>query len=133
MKEKIAKLPKWAQSYIQELEQRCEKAEIKARASAVAADAVKIKKDVPPPEDSFELSKGWLAFSRKSSAYYPVTKACSSCVSHGVGNWEGTNSQRPIWLYSTPQLALYSLFYEIREHYLEDIANIQRYIEEYDG
>ena len=118
-KSKLEKLPKWAQTYISELEDKI----TKYQASEILTSQPKqIKPDVAPPESVGQpLSKGWMA-GRGSSYQKPrVTRACSSPVSHNPWNDDNTNSQGSIGLYSTPRLALESLKYEIWEAYAKEI------------
>lgn len=75
-----------------------------ALAKALRWTVGEVKRDVPPPTGFMELSKGWdfNAYSRK------VYKACSSSINHGDG-WVATNTQKPLWLFSTPALAYAAL------------------------
>lgn len=123
--DKIAKLPKWAQGYIQELQQRAERAEAHAAAAlALAGDHPTIEPDVPPPDSCSVLSKGWVARrSYRHNIKQPsVDKACSSAIYHHVGGWDNTTTQRPISVYSTPALALRSVLPEIVAAYRDEMA-----------
>ena len=125
-KSKLEKLPKWAQTYISELEDKI----TKYQASEILASQPKqIKPDVAPPEQVGRLlSKGWMA-GRGSGYERPrVSRACSSCVSHNSWNDNETTTQGARWLYSTPRLALESLKYEIWEAYAREIHSVVKVI-----
>lgn len=84
-----------------------------------------VKPDVPPPETSSGLTKGWLP--NPYSMY--VAKACSSGVSHSIGRDDKTESQGARALYSTRLLALQALRYAVTREAAEKLAAINRAIE----
>lgn len=85
-----------------------------------------VKPDVAPPERFADpLSIGYVY----SVHAQRVEKACSSSIFHGYG-WEKTNSQQPIWLYSTQKLALRALRAELERQYAKDLAEIDLKIDE---
>jgi len=49
-----------------------------------------------------------------------------------VGQWDRTTTQKPITLYSSPQLALRALFPKIVKAYTDEIAATLKKIKEYE-
>ena len=87
----------------------------------------KIPADIPPPSPSergFPLTVGWV-FNPHSMV---VSKGCSSTVGHSRTRTDKTQSQRPIWLYSTELLATRALRYELEQAQLEVLSNIDKKI-----
>lgn len=79
--EQIAKLPKWAQEHLADIQRD-------ARIKSALRWTEPVERDIKPPENSsVDLSIGW-NFSG-SWQYGHVEKACSSSWVHGSG-WEKT-------------------------------------------
>lgn len=85
-----------------------------------------VAKDLPPPDSSGELSKGW-----DYSAYGngEVRQHCSSSVFNGSG-WEKTPYQNSRRLFSTELLALQALRHELAEGYAKNLARIDALIDQ---
>ena len=103
--DQIAKLPKWAQKYVTDLESEV------ARLSCLPDAPVIPEPDLPPPDynASVDMNRGWdiHLYHLKDSLWgigSAVSKACSSSMNHGSG-WDRTTSQRPVHLYSTERKA----------------------------
>ena len=132
---RISRLPKWAQAYIHELEERTFTAEKRAEAIQVMHNgAPTIKPNIAPPNTFQEIVNGWIA-SRPNNIWEStpiLNKGCTSSISHAVGKWDKTTSQQPIWLYSSPSLALRSLLPEIVQAYRDEIATTLQMIKEYE-
>lgn len=135
---RIQKLPKWAQTYIAGLEQRAITAEQYAEALQVMIDgAPEIEPDVIPPDVSTPgnpILNGWfpyrpLSYGDKAPT---VKKACTSSISHSIGQWDKTTSQRPKALYSSPTLALKSLLPKILKAHRDEVAATLKKIKEYE-
>ena len=132
---RISKLPKWAQDYIRELEEKAIVAERYAESViALAKDYPIVKPDLQPSEDRSEIINGWLAF-RDVNCYSSyssprIEKACTNGHTHSVGLWDKTTSQRSISLFSSPSLALKSLLPEITTAYRNEISITLKKIEE---
>jgi len=60
-----------------------------------------IEPNVPPPIFGEPLTTGYI-FNEHSMCVYA---ACSSSIEHGIHRTDKTNSQRPLALYSSPELA----------------------------
>lgn len=112
----MAKLNKQQQGELDNLRQ--------ALAVALAWTRTKpVERDLAPPKNG--LSNGWDA--RAYGGEYRVDKACSSSVSHGDG-WERTTSQNPLWLFSTRELALRAVRYELEQQCAKTLALIDEQI-----
>jgi hypothetical protein len=136
--DRISKLPKWAQQYIQELEQRAIQAEEYADALRVMIDgAPDINPDVlPPASDTLAMPvlNGWIA-ARPCYSYEKaprLEKACTSSLYHAIGQWDETRSQNPKALYSSPSLALRALLPKILKAYADEIDATLQKIKEYE-
>lgn len=132
----ISRLPKWAQEYIEQLQNDSAYWENQYKAVRVLLDgAEEVRPDVAPPESTIygDLSKGYWPHRGKYSSRHRVEVACSSAVSHSIGLDDRTTSQRPRWLYSTKSLALKSLLHEVVQAYLEEIGDILKDIESQDN
>lgn len=118
--EQLARLPKWAQSYIQD-----------ARRDAAIKLALRItdgaERDVEIPDDFKELAKGWDYNAHISGP--TVRKACSNNLYHGDG-WDEARYQHPKQLFSTRLLALRALRHEIELQAAKILAGIDLQIEE---
>jgi hypothetical protein len=122
----IAKLPKWAQSYIGDLERE----NVRLRG---LPDAPKlISPDLEPPDGWGEkLSRGWL-FNRytvtsgfgQGVASSAVEKYCSSSVYHGYG-WDKTSCQNARRLYSTEKKAWQALRADFIQWAAQKVAQIE--------
>ena len=134
--DRISKLPKWAQAYIQELEQRTTQAEEYADALRVMIDgSPKVEPDLEPPDTFQDVVNGWLAFRNSSisgSVKPKVEKACTSSIHHSVGQWDKTRSQNSRRLFSSPSLALRSLLPQILKAYADEMATTVKLIKEYE-
>lgn len=133
--DRIQKLPKWAQQYIAELEQRAFKAECRQEAIQVMHNgAPTIKPNLRSPDSFQEIVNGWLA-RRPTNTYdsQPIlNKACTSSTSHSKTQWDSTTSQGAKSLFSSPSLALRSLLPEIVQAYRDEIAATLTLIKEYE-
>lgn len=118
--ERISKLQKWVQNYIQE-----------TRSDAAIKSALRITegaaRDLDIPAKWGEISKGWDYNSYLNSP--SVDKACSSSINHGDG-WEKTNAQCPRRLFSTRLLALKELRREVELKAARILAGIDIQIED---
>jgi hypothetical protein len=85
-----------------------------------------VPKDVFPPQTMHELVTGWVynAHSKR------VDVACTNSVNHAVGQTDRTTSQRPILMYSSRLLALKGLRHELERKYAEELAELDRKIED---
>jgi len=129
----ISKLPKWAQSYIEQLENDAIYWENQYKVVRVLLDgSEKIKPDVKPPESFSDiLSVGYWPYRGGNYNFPRVEPACSSSVGHSVGRTDRTTTQQPRWLYSTKSLAARSLLYEVEQSYLNEMGEILKKIEEF--
>lgn len=84
-----------------------------------------VKRDLPPPDSSHELSRGW-GFNAHSLR---VEEMCSSSVNHGYG-WDKTSSQGSRSLFSTEALAFAAMRHEVEQEALKKLATIDRKIAE---
>ena len=130
----ISKLPKWAQSYIEQLENDAIYWENQYKAARVLLDgSEKIKPDVKPPDSTIgsTLSTGYWPYRGSNYMLPRAEPACSSAVGHAVGRTDRTTTQQPRWLYSTKSLAARSLLYEVEQSYLNEMGEILKKIEEF--
>jgi hypothetical protein len=134
--DRVSKLPKWTQAYIQELEKQATEARDYAVAVALMMDgSIEIEPDVLPPEDYREIRNGWIASRQQignGKTRAVVEKACTSSVSHNVGNWVRTTTKGSISLFSSPVLALRSLLPEILKAYGDEMVATVKMIREYE-
>lgn len=117
--DRIQKLPKWAQQYIAELEQRAFKAECRQEAIQVMHNgAPTIKPNLHYEDDrsvSVSVDTGWLA---RRNANDPI-----------IGKAPVTPSRS---VYTSPALALRSLLPVTVQAYRDEIAAILNLIKEYE-
>jgi len=95
--------------------------ELKRKLSTLAALrwTEKVLPDVPPRSKFTEgLTTGWLP------CYTRVEPACSSVVSHAIGQTHETTSQGSRSLYSTKLLALKALRHEMELRFANELAGI---------
>ena len=85
-----------------------------------------IEPDVAPPEKHGEIRNGWDYNLYNSN----VKKACSSSAFHGCGIWNHTDSQDPIFLYSTEKLAYQALLGAMSLQFAKQLRAIELKIEE---
>lgn len=122
-KQQLAKLPRWAQMFIDEL-----------REFGMLQQALRwtdhVPRDLPHPQPGSggrEMTKGWDYCASMDGGR--VDKACSTCIHHGSG-WERTTSQQPKDLYSTKLMALQGLRHELEFKYAKVLANLDTQIRE---
>ena len=87
-----------------------------------------VKPDVPIPEGSGELSKGFYPIASQSDSAR-VDIACSSSVFHAIGSNTKTNSQRAMPLYSTRMLALRALRHQVENYCAKLLRRVDVQIE----
>ena len=88
-----------------------------------------VKPDVAPPTESFKLTTGWLFNSHSRR----VNVACSSVTSHSFSRNDKTDSQRPVWLYSSKKLALQAMRHELELEFARALLLVDEQIEEADN
>lgn len=90
-----------------------------------------IEPDLLPPDVNSrepnrpDIINGWVFNVYNMS----VSKACSSSVFHGIGEWDKTSSQKPIKLYSTEKLAYKALLHALSYNYAYNLRAIQKRME----
>lgn len=92
----------------------------------------KVIADVPIPEGSRDLSKGFL-FHAPSSYSPRVEVACSSAIYHAFGSNEKTSSQGSKRLFSKASLAWKAVRNTLEEDYAVRLADIDIIIEGLEG
>ena len=92
--------------------------------------------DVAPPEWGGALTPGFVSTWNVLTTGYVfnvrtsrVDVACSSSTSHSIGRTDGTESQRPFWLYSTRLLALRALRTSVQRLCAAQLAAVDLLIE----
>lgn len=90
-----------------------------------------IKLDVKPPptcepfSDAIRLTKGFLF----NGYRLQVDEACSSSIYHNPCGNKDTDRQNPAWLYSTRELALRAMRYEMEIKFAKELRKIDLMIE----
>ena len=65
--------------------------------------------DIMPPSAFGEIRNGYTYNSYSGT----ICKACTSSISHNIGEWDKTTSQKPIKLYSTEKLAYEAMLHDM--------------------
>lgn len=120
--EQMAKLPKWAQAHIADIE-------LDRRMALAFRVTPPVDPDVLPPEPGDcgpNLKRGFV-FNAHSVR---VEEACSSYLYHAVGKSDGTNAQGSIRMYSTRKLALRGMRNAVESECMAKLAIIDKKIED---
>jgi hypothetical protein len=88
-----------------------------------------VKPDLMPPESYDQIINGWVFNSYSGT----VMKACTSSVSHSIGNWDKTISQQPRRLYSTPKMAYKAMLHEMSMEYARKLRLVEIEMEKCDN
>jgi hypothetical protein len=133
MEDRISKLPKWAQTYIQELNQELTKTKTaKTALEQMLVEHEGVKPDIQPPSEFGIVLNGWVA--DRSQHFYTkphVSKACTSRIYHSPLQWDTTTTQGSKAIYSSPKKALEALIPKVVESYTLEMSNLLEAIEEH--
>jgi hypothetical protein len=140
MDERIGKLPKWAQHYIQELSDENLSLKTKIAAMEAAVQRERVDPDVPVPQDK-GITKGYVpVFVGESHRPYFVQYGWSRSYGHKTTRFLPKTAEEEIpdrggWcqegkpLFSTKERALRSLQYHAFQHYLAIMEKIAKDLE----
>jgi hypothetical protein len=119
--EQLAKLPKWARSYVTELEDKAN-----GMAALVYPTEPKPERMKWPEGRSWnDLEVGWWINSHSTK----IGKGCFNGGSHSIRSTIKTDRQRPGEFYTTKEEALLALRWEVIERFQKEMAEAIRDIE----
>ena len=135
MDERIGKLPKWAQQYIQGLSDENLSLKSKIAAMEAAVQPEPVDPDVPVPQDRDKMTSGYVpVFVGESHRPYFIQYGQSRKDAHATAE-NGLIPARTWWargaipLFSTKERALRSLQYQAFQHYLAIMEKIAKDLE----